>query len=149
MQALSKTTIYAIRALIYLLNNQQPNQFINIRDISNDLDISFHFLTKILQSLTKEGILVSYRGATGGIGINKNPQHIRMIDLIYILEGDDFFGKCLLGLPGCGTMEPCPAHKIWSATKEDLKLKFEKTSILDLKNLKGRITNESLISTTT
>ncbi|MCP4457664.1 MAG: Rrf2 family transcriptional regulator [Cytophagales bacterium] len=144
MQALSKTTIYAIRALIYMLNNQQTNQYINIRDISNDLDISFHFLTKILQSLTKQGLLSSYRGATGGIAISKNPQNIRLIDLIYILEGNDFFDKCLLGLPGCGTLEPCPAHEIWSVAKDDLKMKFENASILDLKNLKGRITNESL-----
>ena len=149
MQALSKTTIYAIRALIYMLNNQQTNKSINIRDISNELDFSFHFLTKILQSLTKEEILVSYRGPLGGVSINKNPQKIRLIDLIYILEGDDFFDKCLLGLPGCGTMEPCPAHTIWSEAKEELKIKFENTSILDLKNLKGRITNERLELTTT
>jgi hypothetical protein len=45
---ISKSCSYGIRSVVYL-SGQPDDKYVSIRDISNDLNISYHFLTKILQ----------------------------------------------------------------------------------------------------
>ena len=109
MKVLSKATIYGLRALIYVATKSDGDRYVNIGEISTELDISFHFLTKTFQVLTQNGIF--------------------LIDLVHILERQDFFSKCLLGLPGCGSKEPCPVHNFWKEVKGSLEIEFRKTSL--------------------
>ena len=139
MKVFSKTTIYGIRALMYMLMKKDTAPYVNIREIAEQLDISFHFLTKILQTLTQAGILKSYRGPAGGIAFDKDEDYITLIEIVNVLEGDTFFDQCMLGLPGCGVEEPCPAHEFWKEYKALLKNKFEQTTLPELQQLGGRI----------
>lgn len=132
MRVISKSGEYGLRALLYMAAHRESQVFVNIREMSEELDISFHFLTKILQNLTQKGMLQSYRGPNGGIGFLIQPEHISLADLIRALEGDDFFDKCLLGLPGCGERQPCPMHGYWKSIKESLKEEFETTTLASL-----------------
>jgi Rrf2 family protein len=132
MRVISKSGEYGLRALLYMASNQENEGFFNIREMSDELDISFHFLTKILQVLTQKGLLQSYRGPNGGVTFLKNPEEITLAELIRALEGDDFFDKCLLGLPGCGERQPCPMHAYWMSIRNNLKTEFETTTLADL-----------------
>ncbi|MCB0549642.1 MAG: Rrf2 family transcriptional regulator, partial [Phaeodactylibacter sp.] len=67
MKVLSKGCVYGLRALLYIVSEKPREEYVNIREISEELDISFHFLTKTFQSLTQKGILRSYRGPNGGV----------------------------------------------------------------------------------
>ncbi len=100
--------------------------------MAQELGISFHFLTKILQLLTQKGILLSYRGPNGGVALNVSPDKLVLLDIVYLFEGEDFFDTCLLGLPGCGEKKPCPVHAFWKDTKAALKLEFETTTLAAL-----------------
>ena len=129
MRVLSKATIYGLRALIYVASKQNTSGLVTIREISDELEISFHFLTKTFQVLTQNGILASYRGPSGGIELLKSADQIFLLELVRILEGDDFFTKCLLGLPDCGATKPCPVHNFWKNVKGDLEFEFANTSL--------------------
>ncbi len=129
MRALSKSTIYCLRALIYVASKNEQDKYVNIGEISEELNISFHFLTKTFQTLTKKGLLESHRGPHGGVMLTKPTDEIFLIDIVHILEGEDFFDKCLLGLPGCGSNEPCPVHSFWKNVKGSLQKEFEETSL--------------------
>ena len=115
-----------------MVAHREEGAFVSIRGMAEELGISFHFLTKILQTLTQQGFLQSYRGPNGGIAFHIPPENILLSDLIRALEGDDFFDKCLLGLPGCGERKPCPMHNFWKTIKASLKEEFETTSLADL-----------------
>lgn len=106
--------------------------YVSIGEISEELDISFHFLTKTFQSLTEKGILKSYRGPGGGVAFVTPPEAIFLIDVVRIIEGEDFFDSCLLGLPGCGEAAPCPVHDFWKEAKGAMKREFETTSLAGL-----------------
>ena len=138
VKVLSNTSIYAIRALIYMMDSGTDGP-VSVGEMSEKLKISFHFLTKILQKLTKAGLLESRRGPAGGISFEKSPERIFLADLVRIIEGDDFFDKCLLGLPGCGKMAPCPVHDFWKLNRGEMRKRFETISIYSLKDSKGRI----------
>jgi Rrf2 family protein len=132
MKIFSNGTIYALRALVYIVTQENKLAYISLSDISKELNISFHFLTKSLQKLTKGGILISSRGPSGGVALMKAPQMIPLIDIILILEGEDFFENCILGLPGCGKEAPCPLHDFWVPYKSKLISEVKKVSLADL-----------------
>jgi Rrf2 family transcriptional regulator, iron-sulfur cluster assembly transcription factor len=112
----SKSCSYGIRSVAYLSGYPQ-GQYVPIRDISNDLNISYHFLTKILQMLTANNVLISSRGAGGGVALAREASSITLYDLIIAIDGDELFTGCLLRLPGCGTKTPCPVHQEWDVAR--------------------------------
>ncbi|MBK7091378.1 MAG: Rrf2 family transcriptional regulator [bacterium] len=67
----SKGCTYAIRAalLVAVKETREGRKFIPIRELADELDLSFHFLTKILQVLTEAEIMESFRRPNVGIGL--------------------------------------------------------------------------------
>lgn len=128
---LSKSCIYGIRAAMYIAT-QEGRKFIPIKEVSEKLDISFHFLTKILQELTKSEIMVSYRGPSGGIGLARPAEQITLYNIVEVLECSGIFTDCILGLPGCGQLTPCPLHEKWGKSREEVKSIFTQTTLAEL-----------------
>jgi Rrf2 family protein len=131
---LSKGCTYAIRAAVLVSRREkkEKRRFIPIRELSDELDLSFHFLTKIMQQLTEADIMESFQGPNGGVGLARLAKDISLIDIIAAVDGKSLFNDCVLGLPGCGETIPCPLHDNWSKRKGDLKRMFEKTTLASL-----------------
>lgn len=128
MALLSKSCVYGIRAAI-LMAIKGDEEFISIKDIAKDLNLSAHFLTKILQQLTQEGLLLSHRGPKGGVKFSREPKLIKLIEIVAAIDGLELFEECALGLHGCGTATPCPLHEKWSEHKLVLRRLFETESL--------------------
>ena len=132
MKVLSNASIYGLRALIYVASRKNEKEYVSIKEMSESMDISFHFLTKILQTLSKNELLKSYRGPNGGVALTRPPEQIFMVEVVKILEGHDYFDTCFLGLPGCGEEAPCPMHYFWQNVKAVFRKQFENTSLQEL-----------------
>jgi len=142
---LSKACVYGLRASLYLASNQN-GEYVSIRDMSDQLDISFHFLTKVLQQLSSVGYMESYRGPSGGIRLTEKGKKAALLDVVTAIDGDDLFTECVLGLPGCGSRKPCPLHDQWAETRNAITNMLRETSLTDLakegKKMNLRITDE-------
>lgn len=145
---LSKSCEYGVRASLFL-SLQKEGENVPIREISDKLNISFHFLTKILQTLTQEGLIYSYKGPKGGVCLAKPSEAITIMDLVIAIDSDKVFTQCVLGLPGCGEQKPCPMHEKWAYTREALKVMFESTTLgemaINVKENNLRLTDESTV----
>ena len=118
--------------LVSLKSGKDKESFIPIRQLAEELNVSFHFLTKILQVLTQAKIMESYKGPNGGVRM-ANPSHeIYLIDIVEAIDGKEVFSSCLLGLPGCGDEDPCPLHDRWKKSKGQLQSIFEEISVAKL-----------------
>ncbi len=148
---LSKSCIYGLRASIYIASTRDE-QFMSIREIADKLDISFHFLTKILQALTQEGIMNSYRGPKGGIMLAKNANTISIFDIVKAIDGNEVFTECFLGLPHCGSATPCPLHEQWAGIRANIAKVLATTTLADLaakvSTLHYRLTENDIIALT-
>lgn len=136
---LSKSCVYGLRASLYLASNQN-GQYISIREMSEKLDISFHFLTKILQQLTGAGLMESYKGPNGGVRLTKAGRSISLFEIVEAIDGEDLFTECVLGLPGCGSKKPCPLHDKWTDTRASIRTMLEDTDLVELAD-KGKNSN--------
>jgi Rrf2 family protein len=128
---LSKSCVYGLRASLFLASNQN-GEYISIKKLSATLDISFHFLTKILQRLTAAELLESLKGPNGGVRLSKPGKEISLLDVVVAIDGNDLLQECVLGLPGCGVEEPCPLHNIWTATRDGIQEMLETNSLVDM-----------------
>lgn len=124
MALLSKSCVYGIRATI-LMAIKIDSDYISIKDIAKELNLSAHFLTKILQQLTFSGIVLSHRGPKGGVKFSRPIKEIKLIEIVAAIDGLSLFEECALGLQGCGKATPCPLHDKWSKHKVVLRELFE------------------------
>jgi Rrf2 family transcriptional regulator, iron-sulfur cluster assembly transcription factor len=136
---LSKSCVYGLRATLYLASKEK-DEFIPIKRMSDKLEISFHFLTKILQQLTADGLLESFKGPNGGVRLTKSPDKIALIDVVLAIDGPKLLTECALGLPGCGLKNPCPLHDKWAVTRDSIRDMLANTSLTALAD-KGKKEN--------
>jgi len=122
----------AIRAMIYITKNSKEDEYLSINEIASDLNLSFYFLSKILQKLVKGGLLKSYRGPNGGVKLAVPADSIRIYDIVALIDGEDFFNECILGLDECCDHNPCPIHNLWMDKREAIYNLFVNTTLQDV-----------------
>lgn len=137
---LSKTCDHAIRATLYVALHQERN-YVPIREISEHLGLSFHFLTKILQVLTQQKIMNSFKGPNGGVSLARLAQTISIKEIVVAIDGERLFAGCMLGLDTCSDDHPCPLHQKWAVVRDQLEAVFAQTT---LAYLADRIRREGL-----
>ncbi|MDG5767533.1 Rrf2 family transcriptional regulator [Balneolales bacterium ANBcel1] len=127
---LSKACTYGILASLHIARELDGKTgYVSIGRMSDNLRISFHFLTKILQQLTSAGILTSMKGPKGGVALKRDAEEITLLDIIIAIDGMKVFTECLLGMPGCGSEKPCPVHDEWAEIREDLYKTFQSRTL--------------------
>lgn len=132
---LSKSCEYGLRAALYLASLDEEG-YVPISTISEELDISFPFLTKIFQKLNDAGLLTSQRGPKGGVALTKTADEVTLYEIVVAIDGDDLFQECVLGLPGCGDAEPCPLHDEWAEERSRLETLFRNASLAELPDVR-------------
>lgn len=133
MGLLSNTCTYAIRAALHVAAAQPPEGgFVSTRRIAEDLDVPYAFLTKVLQGLTSSGILVSQRGAAGGVALARPASEVRLLDILVSVGGDGVLRECLLGLPTCSDAKPCALHHRWREERARLEALFSRTTLAEV-----------------
>lgn len=107
---LTKSTEYAIRALVYVQLQNWLKKRPGVEEIAREIEAPEAFSGKILQTLTKHKLLDSMKGRGGGFFFDENESHLTLYDVIHVMEGDACFHKCGFGLKNCNNENPCPLH---------------------------------------
>ncbi len=106
----SKTCEYAIRAMIFIAQKTREGDRIGIKDIARGIDSPEHFIAKILQELSRKGIVQSAKGPNGGFYLDNVSMNRSLADIVRAVDGDKIFQGCGLGLRQCSESQPCPIH---------------------------------------
>lgn len=77
---------YAIRVMIDLAEHMN-GKYIPMKEIADRQDVSLKYMTKIMQALTKSGMLDGQHGKGGGYKLNRDPEEYRVGDILRLTEG--------------------------------------------------------------
>jgi Rrf2 family protein len=116
---LSRTSQYAIQALIHLAM-QPPGQPVLARAVASHLSVPPAYLAKILQTLTRGGLVRSFRGRSGGFCLKEGADKTTILAIMALIEGPGLSESCVLGLKACEDDNPCPMHRRWKPLKQRL-----------------------------
>lgn len=125
----SKTCEYAIRAMIFIVQKSTDNNKVGIKEIAEGIDSPVHFIAKILQDLSKKGLVNSLKGPNGGFYVDANNLKHSLADIVKVIDGDKIFSGCGLGLKQCSETHPCPIHYEFKKVRNEMKLMLENAKL--------------------
>ncbi len=127
----SKSTSYAIRALIYLAR-QKDKSYILSETIAREEAIPAPFLVKILGTLAAVGIVSSTRGRHGGYALRADLESIKIGSIAALFDPSGPKGDCVLGHGVCGESPDCSVHRLWCGIKGQIDTFLTSTTLADL-----------------
>lgn len=128
----SKACEYAIRAMIYIVRKTADGTKVGIKEIARLTDTPEPFVAKVLQILSRRGLVLSSKGPGGGFYVDANSRAIPLIDIVKAVDGDGLFLSCGLGIKNCSERKPCPIHYQYKAIREQMTEMLKTSSIQDL-----------------
>ena len=129
---LSKTTEYALRAIVYIALNDAQGLKVGIKDIAKELELPAHFMGKILQDLARKGVISSVKGPGGGFFLHRSAGEISILEVVRTIDGLEAFRKCGMGMKQCSDTHPCPLHDDIKAYREQMLKVFSSKTIQTL-----------------
>lgn len=128
---LSKSCEYAIRATVYIAYRSHKGSKAGIIEVSEAIGAPMHFVGKILQALSRKGVISSAKGPNGGFFID-DPKKVYLIEIVRAVDGNDLFTACVMGLKTCSDTKPCPMHQQIKPIRTQLLVEFSKKSVFEM-----------------
>jgi len=125
----SKTCEYAIRAMIFIAQKTKSGNRVGIKEIAKATDAPEYFIAKILQDLSRKGLVQSMKGPTGGFYVEDVSSMCSLADIVKAIDGDSLFTGCGLGLKNCSEAKPCPIHNQFKKVRENIYNMLENATI--------------------
>ena len=123
---LSEASTIAIHSMILIANSGSP---VNANQIAERSGTSRHHVSKVLQQLSKNGLIRSYRGPAGGFLLNEKPEKISLLEVFESIEGKIRDPECPLEDKIC-PYDKCFLNGIISRMTKDFR-KYLANELLD------------------
>ncbi len=119
---------------VLFLSTLEENETVNAQVVSRKVKQPKEFVSKVLQILTKSGIVGSHKGKNGGFFLAKPANEIRLIEIVLAIDGNEIFNSCVLGFPGCSDDHPCPVHNTWGKLRDEAYKMLSSQTLAELKD---------------
>jgi len=124
---ISKKSQYGLRALVYLAKSFSKKTPTPLKEISENEEISFDFLEKIISELEKAGLVKAKKGAQGGYFLAKNPKKITAGEIVRILES-----TVPVSCIGCQMARMCSTKSVWEKVQDSLDSTLDSVTLAGL-----------------
>jgi Rrf2 family protein len=126
---LSTTCEYALRALALLAQEQTGPPLLG-RDIAQRAGVPANYLSKILNTLKRAGLVEATRGTGGGYWLARPPESIHLIEVVDLFDAARSNPACILGsVKECTDQEPCSAHAAYREVRHAFLRFLENTTL--------------------
>jgi Rrf2 family protein len=131
---LTRAADYAVRVMIHMAG-LPPGSRTSRSELANAATCPEQFLSKVLQDLTRAGLVVSHRGNTGGFELPDTRYGVSVLDVVEAVEGPIRLNVCMAAEHACERQEWCAAHSVWVRAQEAMTGVLRNTSIAELAKL--------------
>ena len=130
MKLITRNTDYAMRALCYIA--KEGKIAVSVAEMVAALKIPRPFLRKILQTLSREGLLKSTKGQGGGFSLAQPAEKILLTDLIRIFQRTIQLNECVFKKKLCPNRATCVLKKEIDAIEGDVLDRLRRISLASL-----------------
>jgi Rrf2 family transcriptional regulator, nitric oxide-sensitive transcriptional repressor len=124
---LSQTAEYALRAMVALATGKHEVR--TAKDLAREAQIPLNYLSKILNSLSRAGLIsVGRRGRGGGFQQVRPAAKLMVLEVVNAVDPLQRIHTCPLGLEAHGKML-CPLHRKLDDAVKSVEEAFASTSI--------------------
>jgi Rrf2 family protein len=131
MLKLTKKADYGLMALKFLAEHPEKSA-LSAKDVADAYGIPAQLLAKILQQLTKSGLLKSHAGMNGGYALAREARSISAYEVILSIDGPFFITSCTKGKTGCELGSSCTIKEPLARVNETIAGVLKSISIQDL-----------------
>lgn len=131
MLKLTKKADYGLMALKFLAEHPEITAS-SAKDISDAYGIPAQMLAKILQQLTRSGLLKSQAGMNGGYALSREARAISAYEVILAIDGPFFITSCTKGAKSCDLTPNCTIKEPLARVNETIAGVLKSISIQDL-----------------
>ncbi len=135
MLRISKLTDYAVVLAVHMAS-RDPGASYAVSDLSAETGIPQPTVSKVVKQLSKDGLLLSQRGAHGGYRLSRAPARINIAEIIVSLEGPIAMTECSLpprnGAHACEREASCDTRTPWRRINEALLRTLEGITLEDM-----------------
>ncbi len=128
---LTRAADYAIRVMIHLAT-LSTNQRVFLPSLAEATGAPSSFLSKVLQALSRAGMVSSRRGQMGGFEILDCGRHASIREVAEAIDGPIHLNDCLVDGKSCSRKAWCPAHSIWARAQSAMLEVLDSAIIADL-----------------
>ena len=125
---LTRAADYAVRVMIHLAG-LPPETRASRADLAKAAECPEQFLSKVLQSLTHVGLVVSHRGNTGGFELSADHRNASVLEVVEAVEGPVRLNLCLTGPHACERQNSCSTLAVWAEAQAALNGVLKKATI--------------------
>src|SRR5208283_4415344 len=109
------------------------------KDIADAYGIPAQLLAKILQRLTKTGLLRSQAGMNGGYALAREAREISAFEVIHAIDGPFFITSCTKGKTGCELTTNCTIKEPLARVNDTIAGVLKSISIYDLADYESSV----------
>lgn len=128
---LTRAADYAVRVMIHLATPAGDRR-ISLPALAAATGAPESFLSKVMQALTRAGMISSRRGQSGGFQISPRGRSASMRDVIEAIDGAIYLNMCLKAGRSCRRKAFCPAHPVWEQAQRAMLDVLSKATIAGL-----------------
>ncbi len=129
MKLLSEAAESGLRATVWLA--QHPDQSFKVKEIAEAIHAAPGYLVKVLQHLTRAGIVAARRGIQGGITLVRSADELTALDVINAIDPIERITTCPLRLIS-HRHSLCPLHQRIDRGLETIEETFRSVTIAQL-----------------
>jgi Rrf2 family transcriptional regulator, iron-sulfur cluster assembly transcription factor len=133
---LSQASGYAASALGFVAGSEAKSAL--VKDIAEATSIPAPYLAKIVQVLSKRGIVRTQRGIGGGVTLARPPAEITLHDVCVALDDPAVLNRCMLGTAICSDDRACPCHDFWKLNRGEFQDFLRRTTVADMADFDKR-----------
>lgn len=131
MFRLNRLTDYAVVVLSQMSLDRRGLS--SAQQIAHATGVPLPTVAKVLNVLTREGLVESHRGATGGYALSRPATEISVADIIQALEGPIALAACVDSAAGCCEVESvCPMRGSWDKVNDAIRQALESVTLQDM-----------------
>ena len=126
---LSASCRYGLQAMLHIACHSSYNKNVDLKSIVSAQKIPGHYLSKILQLLVRQKLLISMKGPTGGYQLAREADSITLLDIIEAIDGLDTFNKCGIFNGFCSEKHQCTIHEQYRKSMEDIRRLYKDAKV--------------------